>query len=82
MKILSLDEFKETTKENPKGFTFKVICTECNSEKVGVRVNDETYTSQGCDSCGWGGKTSHSVDVLFKCTDCGNAFHKKYELEE
>ena len=73
---LTLEEFRQNTKDNPQGFNFKIICLKCNSDKVALEIDGNSIgTGGGCDSCGHGGGSDLDLEVLFKCKECGNAYH-------
>lgn len=81
--MMSLEEFKQKTKENPEGLMFDIICKKCQSNKVGMEFNDEVLDfHEGCDTCGYGSGADIRSELLIKCRECGNAFHKIQERFE
>lgn len=74
---MTLEEFRETAKENPQGFMFDILCLKCGSSNVALEIFGECEgTGGGCETCGYGADADQELSVLFKCKICGNAFHK------
>lgn len=77
---MTLKEFKEKNKMNPKGFSFRFVCKECSSTNVAFEIKTSAI-KEGSGYC----ETCYSEDavgkswIFIKCKKCGNSFGATFE---
>jgi len=74
LKIMSYEDFlkmcKERTEIDEEWDTnkFKIVCQKCNSERIGIIIEEKSY---GVGTPQTGIWTSSEGGILVKCYDCG-----------